>query len=245
MRTRPILFSAPMVLALLEGRKTQTRRVIKPRGGEEVDPEGIYDLRPGDLEVARCPYGQVGDLLWVREHWGYRGMTTCGGLSDISLYYHTDEKLHITRGVPFEKAKSMVPKQNLNLPDPYVDWDGYQKKLRNWWKRKRSIPAIYMPLWASRLTLGITDVRVERLQEISENDAVAEGCRPYFDKKETQVIGNIPMNPLVSPQESYARLWEEIKGQGSWATNPWVWVIEFTVHQKNVDDMMPVVRNDE
>lgn len=185
MRERPILFSAPMVLALLEGRKTQTRRVVKPQttAWTWVTAEGMERTR------ARCPYGQPGDALWVKETflpWINRDNT----LSHVAAF----------------RA------------------DGYELEAGERWR-----PSIHMPRRFSRLTLRITDVRVERLNEISEADADAE-C----------FGGDFPENVLpelfprrdggwghLSLPECYARLWEHINGPGSWAANPWVWVVTF------------------
>jgi len=168
MKERPILFSAPMVRAILEGRKTQTRRVVKNKYS--------HDWR------RKCPYGQRGDMLWVRETWS----ETPEG--DI-VYRATDPA-----------------------------WDNEGTGLK--WK-----PSIHMPRWARRITLEITDVYVERLREISEADAFADGVdsmRYAFTRKD--------LPTTLFPQSSKAQfkvLWESINGAGSWDANPWVWVISF------------------
>lgn len=193
MKARPILFSGEMVRALLAGHKTQTRRIIKPRGGEEVDPEGIYDLRPGDIEIARCPYGQAGDLLWVRE-----------AIELIDYRPELEQSMYSADCTP-------------TVADAWP------------WKR-RSLPAMHCPRGLSRLTLGITDVRVERLNDISRGDAMEEGC-PF---------PNMAKGP--NPVDWYAELWREINGEASWDANPWVWVIEFVVHHANVDHILNAAR---
>jgi hypothetical protein len=180
MKERPILFSAPMVRAILERRKTQTRRIMKPQ------PYGFLFQKPvkslGGAEI-KCPYGQTGDRLWVRETWGTDApnLDTCRrGVESDGLFYG-----------PYYAADA--------------DWfDNHTVRMR---------PSIHMPRWASRITLEITNVRVERLQDISREDAIAEGTPPP--------------DAAYSMRDSYMMLWESINGRGSWATNPWVWVIEF------------------
>jgi len=182
MKERPILFSGPMVRAILEGRKTQTRRVVKPQPG--CDPRDDEHL-----DMGRCPYGQPGDRLWVREAW------------------HTDE-----RDLEYARAKhedAMSDSPIYYRADPENDNAGCT------WR-----PSIHMPRWASRITLEITRVRVERLQEISEKDAIAEGADPYLH----------PVHPGregLRHVDGFRSLWESINGPGSWDANPWVWVIEF------------------
>lgn len=191
MKERPILFSAPMVRALLDGTKTQTRRVVKgltdkmwieatANGGFNVCYDGEPTCGTGVWEVAEhahpisCPYGQPGDRLWVREAWAPRAIDPeC----TAAAYRATDDEC--------------------NGP----------------WK-----PSIHMPRWASRITLEITGVRVERLQDISSDDAAAEGWP-----------GPDAQNSIrhAYPIAWYSHLWEQINGAGSWAANPWVWVVEF------------------
>jgi hypothetical protein len=212
MTTRPILFSAPMVRALLADTKTQTRRIVKyiPALGEPGDwchrylSHGLRDII-GDC-AAYCPYGRPGDRLWVRETFlDTRAMT--GGLDDgprmVPAYYRADD-MH-----------------------PY-DAERMAKYGKKW------TPSIHMPRWASRITLEITGVRVERLQEISEVDARAEGVdllrvdghemwRDYSVADED----NEGHGYCYTAVESYITLWESINGPGSWDANPWVWVINF------------------
>ena len=195
MTERPILFSAPMVRAILEGRKTQTRRVVKlphnnplgrwepttvggPNGGKthkgETVPEcaAIWHTRTGDCVCARY---EVGDRLWVRE--------------TFYLIGETGECFYAATG------DSNMP------PATFGGWRGP-------WK-----PSIFMPRRHSRITLEVTGVRVERLQEISEADAAAEGV--YTD-------------PACPAYDAYRVLWDQINAKRApWASNPWVWVIEF------------------
>lgn len=178
MKARPILFSGAMVRALLEGRKTQTRRVMKPQG---------MAIAAKGAPAYYCPHGEIGDALWVRETYCENNM-----------------------GDPVYKATA-----DLEVRD--LEWEF--GKVR--WK-----PSIYMPRWASRLTLEITGVRVERLQDISDTDAMAEGV----DRTNTSLRGYA--------KERFKRLWQSINGTDSWDANPWVWVLEFKVHQQNIDDFL-------
>ena len=183
-KERPILFSGPMVRAILDGRKTQTRRVAKP------------------LDIT-CPYGSPGDRLWVRETW----------TPDHAAFYpHFPVCYRAGFGPEYERKNGHV-------------WSSEQNAWFPWkWR-----PSIHMPRWASRITLEITGVRVERLNDISEEDAIAEGIHQFAA---LSLWGNDPKGTpakLVggNPQEAFALLWESINGEGSWALNPWVWVIEF------------------
>ena len=180
MKERPILFSAPMVRALLAGTKTQTRRAFKTKNG------GVWpnanDL-PGMRQILRsCPYGQPGDRLWVRE-------TFCKIIGQSGGWIETDYQATYTHG------------------DRLGDTLGI---------KKRWTPSIHMPRHASRITLEVTGVRVERLQDISEADAIAEGVRNSL---------HLPGGRFA--RENFEHLWWTIHGDGSWESNPWVWVIEF------------------
>jgi hypothetical protein len=178
MKERPILFSAPMVRALLDGSKTQTRRVAKLTDAAHVkEPRGHRRWHPGDPAASlACPYGQPGDRLWVRETW----IDASSALHSCVIY----------------RA------------------DGNDQACGQPWK-----PSIFMPRWASRITLEITAVRCERLQDISEADAMADGA-PWTPCTYE--------HPDWTPYRlGYCKLWESINGPDSWSANPWVWVIEF------------------
>lgn len=188
MKERPILFNAAMVRAILDGRKTQTRRVVKHHPSDDgnmclVDHgDGWWPYRSDDSESPvvnggdeipySCPYGQPGDRLWVRETW----------------------------------AKVSGDREE---PDAIAYRADSENQAEVW------TPSIHMPRWASRITLEVVSVRVERLQDISRGDAMAEGC-PFPNMAEGD-----------DPRKWYADLWEQINGPGSWAENPWVWVVEF------------------
>lgn len=212
-KERGILFSAPMVRALLAGTKTQTRRVAKPQP-DGVMPNGTPYRFGLDKALHRapeamsCPYGQPVDRLWVRENGWQRP-----DLSQRQLREGADT------WPPYEYDA-----------EPLMCWaDGELKGYG--WKRR---PSIHMPRWASRILLEITAVRVERLQDISESDAWAEGCAPglatdnggFFPAEEPDPSG-IGRRGWDNARDWYADLWEDINGTGSWDANPWVWVIEF------------------
>ena len=182
---RPILFSVPMVKAILEGRKTQTRRIIKPI----PDQNAIYSggWRWGKCKSFACgidvahehtPYGVPGDRIWVRETHLIRGAGTV-------VDYRADM-------------------------DP-IDAAGHGAFYGGW------KPSLFMRREHSRITLEVVNVRVERLENLSESDAMAEGC-PF---------PNMADGP--DPRKWYADLWQHINGPGSWEANPWVWVVGFKV----------------
>lgn len=201
MKERPILFSAPMVLAILEGRKTQTRRVVKklPKRFSLLGwkmPTGLFPIS----WLTECPYGQIGDRLWVREehyrfgHWEeVSGVKTKTGKQKLAFVPDSSEVLFDAPS-EFRKARQRQ--------DPLTP---------AWHKRL----ARFMPRAASRITLEITDVRVERLQDITDADALAEGV----DQTNTSIGGYAT--------ERFKRLWESINGPDSWDANPWVWAIGF------------------
>ena len=174
MKHIPIIFSTPMVQAIRDGRKTQTRRVVKARSYISDIEDGVpYEMTEDDSQPIKCPYGQPGDVIWVRE-----------------TFAHTSQ-LNIN---PEDENYGYVYKAD---GQPWEDCEGWK------WK-----PSIFMPREACRLFLRIKSVRVERLQEITCQDVLAEGMdsghSPYF-----------------------ITLWQSIHGHESWKANPWVWVIEF------------------
>jgi hypothetical protein len=223
MKERPILFSAPMVRAILDGSKTQTRRVVKHeiRGPNYLghfnwyDKNGWQGAHGGDTPFGKtsaallCPYGQPGDRLWVRETWNHENYPYGPADPDCCFFYRVDY---------FDDPLG---------PDLELSEDGIRRK----W-----IPSIHMPRYASRIDLEITGVRVERLQDISEADALAEGIERPEDISDatleaidvwTEGSERDAFNVLNQPVRQYRRLWESINGPGSWDVNPWVWVVEF------------------
>lgn len=198
MRERPILFSGSMVRAILDGRKTQTRRGVKithrtPGLAACLMPPAGLSPRPR-VAAELCPYGQPGDdRLWVRETWQHEAFPFGPYRPGAHVYYRADY-LDDPHG-----------------PDGEMSQEG---KYRSW------RPSIHMPRAASRILLEITAVRVERLQSISEADAQAEGTLGGH--------GAIPGYPYnATPVEHFRHVWDSINGPGSWAVNPWVWCISF------------------
>lgn len=213
MKFIPILFSTAMVEAILLGRKTMTRRVLKPQPSEKIkwDTFGFSALTPaGHIEgrgefqegygskFFKCKFGQPGDVLWVRESWCLR---TPYGPEEYYFGYKIDTGLKI-------KASS---KFDFESPDI--------------WK-----PSIHMPKEACRIFLQITNIRVERLQDINSGDAISEGIEFNWSSLFSEYRYKDYMNVKSdwrSPISSFQSLWASINGLDSWEANPWVWVIEF------------------
>ncbi|ORM64509.1 hypothetical protein PRCB_16380 [Pantoea rodasii] len=197
MRERPIIFNSEMVRAVMEGRKVQTRRIIKldhERGMQNPVVRGkcgAVSYVGCRLAANLCPFGAVGDRLWVRETWS----------EDFANYYPNDRVWYAAdddRRLDIEVVDGVrgifSPESDVHVPFR--------------WR-----PSIHIPRWASRITLEITGVRVERLQDISEADCAAEG------------LGSPFLRDYKKPK--FAALWQSIYGEESWQANPWVWVIEF------------------
>lgn len=233
MKERPILMSAPMVRALLEGRKTQTRRVMKDapieRGGYLCTKLITFanEKQVRGIMPSLCPYGNPGDKLWVREAW------QTGAKID---------KFNATEIAKKAVAAGFSASAPLRYPADghWTKWGHNDKGDFGDWGRYRH--SRFMPRWASRITLEITEVRVQRLREISALDAVDEGVMvlgpdwiaeqfPIYAADYAQwkrlALSNIapPLGP--GPVQRYAALWQEINGPGSWDTNPWVWALTF------------------
>lgn len=228
-KVRPILMSAPMVRGLLNGSKTQTRRIVKPASkwaarfpicspdlmaaphevwwhGEETDRVGV---------ATACPYGVPGDMLYVRETWR-----------------------------TLQKLDCLKPGQLAHDPSK-VTYDADPERRNPLWAFGKTRVSIHMPRWASRLTLEIIDIRVERLRDISEADAEAEGLFRWDEEgpggASLSAWGWQPRGVNVgfnSPAAAYRALWEHINGEESWAENPYVWCVEFRVHHANVDQVL-------
>lgn len=213
-KERPILFSAPMVRAILEGRKCQTRRVVK----HDPSMPNYFPLAHADgtvgaffssadsivdgvtLQKMWCPYGKPGDLLWVRETW----KPVVRSIGKSRVYYAADKS--------YREDERAGP-------------------LWTFERGNRLRPSIHMPRWASRITLRVTNARVEKLQTISAKDILAEGVvdRPHH----VEGLGKCPISAF--DQACYPDLaslwaagWDTINGKTHpWASNPWVWVVEF------------------
>ena len=212
-KERPILFSAPMVRAILEGRKTVTRRPVKVQphidasgnfcvGNSNYGQDGYGSPVTKHFVNGCCPFGKPGDRLWVREAWQADAQVDSVAPRELS------------HGEP------------IRYP---ADWDFRQTGCAMM-KPGKIRPSIHMPRWVSRILLEITDVRVERLQGITEEQAKAEGVRLMRDGSDTWVSREGPGN-LVTPwptaKEAFSDLWNTINGPQAWAANPWVWVVEF------------------
>lgn len=208
MKETPLLFKSEMVRALLEGRKTQTRRLVKNR----KHPDFGCDIAPGELAREQqhviersCPYGQPRDRLWVKEAW------------HVGLCADSFKPCELDTGTwLYDNGGLWYPATNTVPPAPISPKGRYRHSR-------------FMPRWASRTLLEITAVRVERLQDISEEDSRAEGCVAiegcmWHTFKEADA--GIPMHAHTT-RDAYEALWESINGAGSWDVNPYVWVLEF------------------
>ncbi|AZD34631.1 Phage protein [Pseudomonas chlororaphis subsp. aurantiaca] len=208
-KERPILFSAPMVRPILAGQKTVTRREVKDlepgcryRG---IDPDGLYLFTAAHskgliYDHMHCPHGRPGDRLWVRESLGYDceygHYFAAGGVHGETVYLCS----------LFDDEETQTgPSYDGLLPE-------------------RSVPSIHLHRRYSRILLEVTAVRVERLQDISEDQALAEGIAKHPDGGyHVKESGHYWAGPI----DSFASLWESINGAGAWDVNPWVWVVEF------------------
>lgn len=229
MKERPILFSAPMVRSILEGRKTQTRRAVKPEPRYE-DGQWVRRTKtrtsalrdnhgPWKLIEDDCTYGVPGDRLWVRETWAQ--VWDCPALPCCESSESFDEN---HRRVAYRSTEPDA----LNDYACSFDCDHDEPGCAPW------KPSIHMPRWASRITLEVTGVRVERLHDISEFDAMSEGIEgteaPNGDSVwRDYVYGQEFDNSewFCDPRRSFFSLWTTINGLESHKANPWVWVIEF------------------
>ena len=201
MKERGIIFSGPMTRAILEGRKTMTRRIIKPQPPCSLSrlPDGHWAYTECDREW-KCPYGVPGDRLWMRETW--RESWTSGGPSHG---YKTCVEYRAT-------WNGQRDPENRIINVPAMRYGGDIKKNGNLaWH-----PSIYMPRWASRITLEIESVEVERVQEITEVDAAKEGMPHHYNTPELGCQAII----------EFQKLWESLN-PGSWERNDYCWVIGF------------------
>jgi len=206
MKEHPILMTTDMVKAILDNLKSMTRRTYGlekvNKNPDEWEYKGIEDLAPRNIHLfkhmptdsflnIKCPYGQVGDILWCKETW-YPNPATC---------------------TPIYKADYPLEEK------PQV-WSADAK-----WR-----PSIFMPRWASRIDSEITDIRVEKLQDITEEDAVKEGCIAHHIHIVEGILVNSSIGRMdyITARENYKNLWNSINGQKyPWSSNPWVWPIEF------------------
>ena len=217
MKERPILFSAPMVRAILSGQKTQTRRIAKdvrhPDLGNWYTPGAlVMECEPQHVIDRCCPHGRPGDRLWVRETF-VQGYDADSNRLPMKTWYRASDRV------------------------AWSDDDGWETNIP--WR-----PSIHMPRSACRILLEVTAVRVERLQDISEADAQAEGVEDvtkevapsdpefrFWRRYRDGGTNGYTDNAIAS----FASLWTEINGPGSWEANPWVWVVEFKRIEQEVD----------
>lgn len=207
---RPIIFSASMVRALLDGRKTQTRRVLKPQPSgiaqaERIAPKSWRIFPESDrcsIDFKAPPYAP-GDRLWVRETWC---RVSDNPMSEIATLASGD-------GIAYRATDD----DEMSIPP-----------------RWRS--PIFMPRWASRLTLTVTDVRLQRLQEISEADALAEGIQPFGPVFSVEKADGFTACGTTA-RAAFATLWNSLHGPDAWNANPWVAAISFTVQRGNIDQI--------
>ncbi|ELA3172361.1 TPA: hypothetical protein NO823_000998 [Klebsiella pneumoniae] len=243
MKERGMIFNGEMVRAILDGRKTQTRRIMKLQPKPSKSRPGdfwfsskklesmvhVSDLAPGNSPIADyhlfiqehcCPFGAVGDRIWVRETWGVvsHELDEDGRIRP----WTPDRPATVIHEMPF--GNGYYSGHAIYAADGDFTWgddDGYEDG-RSCWK-----PSIHMPRAASRILLEITDVRVERLNAISEEDARAEGIIDggCLNCGEPEPCGCA--NPEPDATDAFAYLWQSIYGQENWNADPWVWVIEF------------------
>jgi len=217
-KDRPIIFGGEMVRAILDGRKTQTRRVVRPQPtglSHGIPVWSFRDVHTG--KETRCPYGQPGDRLWVRETWA----PICGGhfIASYALAADADE----ARGAVF-RADGRVKSDGVMMPVTTTIENGFIEDAGS----IRWRPSIHMPRWASRITLEITDVRVERVQDISDGDAKAEVVDDGAPRGGLACYGPEP-DPYGPVRNAFADLWDSLhpRADEDWIDNPWVWVITF------------------
>lgn len=251
---KPILFSTAMVQAILEGRKIMTRRIIKPQPDPDSEPsiaprilgmednlgKWFWDTPEGERIYKDCPFGKVGDILWVRESWRLAGWDF--EEPEMRINYKTGEteicEVHdpkedcdwLINQVEQLEAKGVIDKDTEN--DEKFIFTGEP----NPWK-----PSIHMPKEACRLFLKIKSINVERLQDITKEDAIAEGIGRWVEERlkskpvHYQLYYTEPGDDSMyssCPILSFESLWQSINGPDSWDENPWVWVVEFECTEK-------------
>lgn len=235
-RELPILFAGSMVSAIIDDRKTQTRRLVKLRKGQEIEHGAVFSAKDPFRMV--WPYGQVGDRLWVRESFYQSGnryrtypeddeFRGWSGTRDV--FYAADGRPEVRGQNVWGVAPGARDPESKFIPD---------QGGRFW----RKFPSIHMPRWASRLLLEVTDVRIEKLQQITDEDAIAEGIEPNWslyelenwDQKEhgwMSYCSHYPDGcdcfPAMTPRESFQGLWDYVNGPGSWDADPLVWAVSF------------------
>ncbi len=219
-----ILFKGPMIRAILDGRKTQTRRIISARfqSIEEREDGSRWPWRE-DLDRSMdywypCPYGRSGDQLWVRETCRAEELTAASALAG-NFVNGDDEPLEGLDGVRYAADSHFEPIASTpKASDAWAVLHAYRGK------EGATVPSIHMPRWASRITLEVQSVRVEPLQAISTADAIAEGLRGQASGLGWEVDGQHHSGTAI---DCFSRLWDSTTRTNRWDSNPWVWVVTF------------------
>jgi len=236
MADRPILFSAPMIRALLAGRKTQTRRVFKPRGFEfythPVSGDRYNEYRPyrdGTWDDSRISgSGPMRPFGWGEHLYSY-------------LPAYPEDRLYVREA--WHAARSLDGTPPRDIPrDADIEHAAAARNYAEIGLKGELRPGIFLPRWASRITLTVTDVRVERLKDISREDAIAEGLIKMPGAPSVAIEmgcdwGFDGDSRHGSPVSAYSALWNHINGEGAWGANPWVVAYTFSVHLGNIDQI--------
>ena len=226
MADRPIIFSAPMVRALMDGRKTQTRRMIKAAPPEATSAGTTYSSLTGHSNV------------WTWLSGDPRDCETWEVLDDFRLPYAPGDRLYVKEAFRGDVGYDKTPPREWSQWPVSYEADPFEARCGL--DVGRLLPGIHMPRWASRLTLTVTDVRVQRLQDISEADAIAEGIerlksgRGFYDPTVSHAA--VRFGEWTSTaRQGFCRLWNSLHGPGAWDANPWVVALTFTVQSGNID----------
>lgn len=222
----PMIFSAPMVRALIANRKTQTRRIFVPPAPFDVGDDIESQIATGEFK----PKYAVGDLLWVRETFVIESTRS---YSEWATDIPSDGRPIRTESAPDDGSWKLIPHYRATEPEPHIVSEAQDPDDdRTRWKSP-----IHMPRWASRLTLTVTDVRIERLNDINEEDAIAEGAYQRPDGLWTH-CGDLACGGADSIRHSFAMLWCDIHGNDSWfKANPFVVALTFDIAHANIDTL--------
>jgi hypothetical protein len=248
MKDRPILFSAPMVRALLDGSKTQTRRVIKAKEVFISASGAVMDMAEGHIKEINFPYGEQGGYLWVRETFALQSCVDGESppFSDGRPIKHRNADDAEGYSPLWVQAhyRATDPEPELYYQDEHCSKCSDEDFGHVHWK-----PSIHMPRWASRSTLKMTGLKVERLHDISKKDAFAEGvtkrnglyCMDWSLVGTPHPLGGVITESYIAndnPVGAFATYWERRNGRNSWDANPWIWAIEFEVIKQNIDQVL-------
>ena len=230
MKERPVIFKAEMVKAILDGSKTQTRRIIKTfdfmgddcihvrdHNNKKIAPLSCQTMKE-QTDVANnfCPHGKAGEKLWVREN--FKVINFYEGFDDGGDHFAV-----ATATIEYQDGTTKDVELSCNVPLPDGrEIDEIVQAERAF--KKKIVPSIHMPRWASRIELEIIDIRAERLNDIADKDAIAEGIYCELTDGRFNCVGDKYVMPY---KPKFVGLWESINGKGSWSENPWVWIVEF------------------